>query len=143
MAQPVAVRVTLDAPVVTGLLSVKVVADVIDAMVGFGGLVTTPAMPMPTTNPLVLRQVTELLVEVVVQPVSVTPAAVSDKPLAAALAALLMTKVVPSVTELIVAPGGMLVPLISMPGIKLVVLAQVTVVDAFAVVQAVSTMAAV
>ena len=142
MPQPVAVSVTLDAPVVTALLSVKVVGGVIVAMVGFGGLVVAPVMPMPTASPLVLKQVTDVLAEVVVQPVSVTPAAVSDKPVLVAVAALLMTKVVPFVTELIVAPDGMLVPLINMPGIRPVVLVQVTVVVPF-VAQFDSTIAAV
>ena len=130
---PLAVSVTFAAPVVTGLFKVKVVGGVIVAMIGFGGLVVAPVTPMPMTSPLVLRQVTELLAEVVVQPVSVTPAAVKDRPVPEPVAAPLMTKVVPLVTELIVAPDGMFVPLINMPGMSPVVLAQVTVVVPFVV----------
>ena len=130
---PLAVSVTFAAPVVTGLFKVKVVGGVIVAMIGFGGLVVAPVTPMPMTSPLVLRQVTELLAEVVVQAVSVTPAAVKDRPVPEPVAAPLMTKVVPLVTELIVAPDGMFVPLINMPGMSPVVLAQVTVVVPFVV----------
>ena len=142
MPQPVAVSVTFAAPVVTALFSTKCVASVMDAIVGFGGFVVIPVTPMPTASPVVLRHVTAVLAEVVVQPVSVTPAAVRDSPEPLPVAAVLSSKVVAFVTELIVAVPTMFAPLIDMPGITPVVLAQVTVVVPL-VVQFINRMAAV
>ena len=94
---------------------------------------------------------TVLLLAVVEQPVSVTPSAVSDRPLPVPEAAWLSTKVVLLVTELIVVAtvlppnvtSTMFVPVINMPGRRPVVVAQVTVVEPLVVVQLLSTIAAV
>jgi hypothetical protein len=92
---------------------------------------------MPMESPVVLAVFTVGLVPSE-QPVSVTPAAVSvsDEPLP--VAAVFITKVIPFVTEEIVALPAMFVPLMLMPGISPVVLAHVTVVVPF-VVQLLST----
>lgn len=121
-------------------LTVKCVASVIARTTGPGGFEVTPETPMPTARPAVLAQ---MMVGLVVneQPVSVTPAAVRDKAEPVPVAAVLMTKVVVLVTELIVAVPGIFVPLMLMPGISPVVLAQVTVTEAFVVAQLVRTMA--
>ena len=111
-------------------------------MVGFGGFVATPVTPMPTASPVVLKHVTVVLAEVVVHPVSVTPAAVSDKPVPLPVAAVPSTNVVEFVTDAIVVEAAMFVPLMLIPGINPVVLLHVTVVVPL-VVQFESTMAAV
>jgi len=139
--QPLAVSVVGTA--VTVEFTVKLVALGIVATDVFGGFVVKPlpVMPMPTARLVVLAVLIVGLVPSV-HPVSVMPAAVSDKPLPLPVAALLMTKVVAFVTTLIVAFAGMFVPEISMPGHRPVVLAQVTVVVPF-VVTFVSVMGAV
>ena len=93
---------------VTAEFTVKAVGGVMVAIVGFGGLVVSPvpAIPMPTESPVVLAQLIVGLVPSE-QPVSETPAAVSDTeapPLVGAV--VLRTKVVELVTDRIVAPVG-------------------------------------
>ena len=111
-----------------------------EAIVGLGGFVAAPVTPMPTASPVVLRHVTDVLAVPVVQPVSVTPAAVSDSPVPFPDAAWLITNVVLSVIETMVVATvvgvvtfvpTIFVPVINMPGINPVVLVQVTVVVPF------------
>ena len=114
-------------------LSTKFAPSVMDRTVGLPGLVGTPVIPMPTTRPTVLAQETLGLPVVVVQLVSVTPAAVRVKPVPLPVAAALRMSVVALVIEAMEVPAAMFVPLMLMPGQMLAVLAHVTVVVPFVV----------
>ena len=94
---------------------------------------------MPTTRPTVLSQVTDVTAAVVVQFVKVMPFAVKVAVVLEAVAAALMTKVVPFVIELITAPAAMPGPVMIIPGQRFVVLLLTTVVLVLVVVQFVST----
>ena len=95
---------------------------------------------MPTTRPLVLAHVTVVLPEVVLTLVSITPEmAVKVCAELVAVAFTLRTKCVVSVTELMVALFGMPVPTMTMPAVRPVVLAQVTLALPVVVEQLVST----
>ena len=95
------------------------------------------------TSPTVLPHVTVALALVVEQLVSVMPPASSVSADPAPVAAALMTNVVVFVTEPTVAPAGTLGPYKIMPGHRPVVLAQVTLVPPFVVVQEASVIGAV
>ena len=90
--QPLAVSVAGTA--VTAEFTVKLVPFVMAFTLGFGGFVVSPApaMPMPTASPVVLAVLIVGLVPSE-QPVSETPAAVSDKPVPLPVA-MLVVKVV-------------------------------------------------
>ena len=139
-ARPVPLAVSVAGTTVTVEFTVNVVALVIARTVGFGGFVVSPApaIPIPTERPVVLAQLIVGLVPSE-QPVSETPAAVSESPVPLPVAATLITKVVEFVIELMAAVPAMFAPLTLIPGMSPVVLAQVTVVVPF-VVQFVSTM---
>jgi hypothetical protein len=94
---------------------------------------------MPTTRPVVLSQVTEVLAATVMQFVKVVPFAVNVAVVLDAVAAALMTKVVPFVIELITAAAGMPGPIMIMLGHRFAVLEQTTLVPPLVVVQFVST----
>lgn len=125
--QPLAVSVAGTA--VTVEFTVKLVAFVTAKTEVLGGFVVrpVPAMPMPAARLVVLAVLIVGLVPSE-QPLSDTPAAVSDKPLPLPVALALSVIVVALFTCEIVVPAAMLVPLMFMPGHKPVVLAQVTVV---------------
>lgn len=127
---PAAVNVREDPLAVALALITAAVPLVIELITVPAGMLV-PAIVMPVARPTVLVMVMLALALVVAPPVKVlrTRCAVNgteaiDDP----IAGLLMTKVVPFVTEITVVPGGILVPVTTMPAPISAVLSQVTVV---------------
>lgn len=137
-ALPLPVSVKAVPAVVGAALITKVVALVIELTVALFAK-PVPVSPMPTTRPTVLSQVTVVLAAVVVQFVKLMPLAVKVAVVLDAAAEELMTKVVPFVIELIVAPAAMPGPVMIIPGQRFAVLLHSTLVPPLVVVQFVST----
>jgi len=135
---PVIVMVEGELAVVGAALITNVVPLVIELTTALFAK-PVPVSPMPATRPTVLSQVTEVLAATVTQLVMVMPLAVRVAVLLDTVAAVLRTKVVPFVIELIVAPKAMPGPVMIMFGHRFAVLLQTTLVPPLVVVQFVST----